>query len=191
MFLRPDYLSYGGATAGGYLLGFVFGAAAVLGALKHTAFLVALLPVMVIGVPLFAALYSSLADYVKGRRSHFWGRRHPHIHEILTRQGYSQKQVSLILLTGAGVLCALALLLVVLIKVTFVLKIVIAVLVVPPALACLYVLLRLMRPATGPANPPASILLHGVRVDRVTMEEAMERVAGFMREDTPHMIFTR
>ena len=67
---------------------------------------------MIIGVPLFAALYSWIADYVKGRRSHFWGRRHPHIHEILLQQGYSVPQVALILLTGTGVLCALALLLV-------------------------------------------------------------------------------
>ncbi|MEI6501531.1 MAG: hypothetical protein WCP21_10985, partial [Armatimonadota bacterium] len=69
MALLPDYLAHRGATAGGYTLGFVFGAAAVLGALKHTAFLVALLPVMVIGVPLFAALFSWVADYRKGRRS--------------------------------------------------------------------------------------------------------------------------
>lgn len=190
MLLLPNYLTYGGATAGGYVLGFVFGAAAILGALKHTAFLVALLPVMVIGVPLFAAIYSWIADYVKGRRSHFWGRRHPHIHEILLQQGYSRRQVALILLTGTGVLCALALLLVVLIKLTFVLKIIITVLVVLPALAFLYVLLRLMKPANPPAELGSSINLFGIRVDRVTMEEAMERVAGFMREDTPHMIFT-
>ena len=190
MVLLPNYLTYGGATAGGYVLGFVFGAAAILGALKHTAFLVALLPVMVIGVPLFAAVYSWIADYVKGRRSHFWGRRHPHIHEVLMQQGYSRKQVALILLTGTGVLCALALLLVVLIKLTFVLKIIITILVVLPALAFLYVLLRLMKPANPPEELASSINLFGVRVDRVSMEEAMARVERFMREDTPHMIFT-
>lgn len=190
MFLLPNYLAHRKATAGGYTLGFVFGAAAVLGALKHTAFLVALLPVMVIGVPLFTAIYSWIADYVKGRRRHFWGRRHPHLHEILLQQGYSPRQVALLLLTGTGVLCALALLLVVLIKLTFVLKIIITILVVLPAVAFLYVLLRLMKPANPPAQLAASINLFGIRVDRVTMEEAMQRVEGFMRADTPHMIFT-
>jgi N-acetylglucosaminyldiphosphoundecaprenol N-acetyl-beta-D-mannosaminyltransferase len=84
----------------------------------------------------------------------------------------------------------LALLLVVLIKVTFVLKIIITVLVVLPALAFLYVLLRLMKPANPPADLAPAINLLGIRVDRVTMEEAMQRVEGFIREDVPHMIFT-
>ncbi|MHB8996644.1 MAG: WecB/TagA/CpsF family glycosyltransferase [Armatimonadota bacterium] len=190
MLLMPNYLTYGGATAGGYVLGFVFGAAAIMGALKHTAFLVALLPVMIIGVPLFAAIYSWVADYVKRRRTHFWGRRHPHIHEILMQQGYSTRQVTLILLTGTAVLCMLALLLVVLIELTFVLKIIITLLVVLPALAFLYVLLRLMKPANPPAELASEINLLGIRVDRVTMEEAMQRVERFIGEDTPHMIFT-
>lgn len=190
MFLRPDYLAHRGATAGGFVLGFVFGAAAILGALKHTAFLVALLPVMVVGVPLFAAVYSSVADFVKGRRAQFWGRRHPHIHEILVRQGYSPRQVAFILLAGTGVLCALALLLVALIRLTFVLKAIIALLVIVPALALLYVVLRLMKPANPPSALPESINLLGIRVDRVSMAEAMQRVETFMHEDTPHMIFT-
>jgi N-acetylglucosaminyldiphosphoundecaprenol N-acetyl-beta-D-mannosaminyltransferase len=197
MLLMPNYLTYGGATAGGYVLGFVFGAAAIMGALKHTAFLVALLPVMIIGVPLFAALYSWIADYVKGRNrpgrmvsGPSGRRRHPHIHEILMQQGYSTRQVSLILLTGTAVLCVLALLLVVLIELTFVLKIIITLLVVLPALAFLYVLLRLMKPANPPADLAPEINLLGIRVDRVTMEEAMQRVERFIGEDTPHMIFT-
>lgn len=190
MFLLPDYLTHRGATAGGYTLGFVFGAAAVLGALKHTAFLVALLPVMVIGVPLFAALFSWVADYCKGRRTHFWGARHPHLHETLLQQGYSPRQVALILLAGTAVLCALALLLVVLIKLTFVLKIIIALLVVLPALAFLYVLLRLMKPANPPAETAPSVNILGIRVDRVTMDEAMARVEQFILSGQPHMIFT-
>ncbi|MBU0610685.1 MAG: WecB/TagA/CpsF family glycosyltransferase [Armatimonadetes bacterium] len=46
-----------------------------------------------------------------------------------------------------------------------------------------------MKPARPPQLPDRISLL-GVGVDRVTMAEAMERVAEFMRQDTPHMIVT-
>ena len=189
MFLMPRYLTYGAATAGSYLLGFLIGAASIMGALKHTALLVALLPLMVIGVPLFGALYAWLADLVKGRRRDFWGRRHPHLHEILIRQGYSEKQVAAILLLGTAVLCGLALLLVALIELSFILKLLIALLVIGGAMVVLYVMLRMMKPV-NPPKLPDEIRLLGVRVDRVTMEGAMQRVEHFMREDTPHMIVT-
>lgn len=190
MFLWPDYLTYKAATAGGYLFGFLLGAVSVMGALKHTAFLVALLPVMVIGVPLFSATYSWIADYLKGRRTAFWGRRHPHLHEILMQQGYSVGQVTLILLAATAVLCALALLLVALIKLSFALKLALTLAVLLPSAMLLYVILRMMKPANPPAVISAEVHVLGVRVDRVTMEEAMQRVEQFIIEDTPHMIVT-
>lgn len=189
MALLPHYLTYGGATAGAYLLGFVIGAASIMGALKHTALLVALLPLMIIGVPLFATIYSSLADLAKGRRRHLWRGPHPHLHEILIRQGYSTRQVAIILLTGTAILCALALLLVAAIELNFALKLLLTGIVVVGSALALFVLLRLMKPARPP-QPPDEVHLLGVRVDRVTMAEAMQRVEQFMRQDTPHMIVT-
>ena len=200
MALLPQYLTHRGATAGFYLLGFLIGAASIMGALKHTALLVALLPLMIIGVPLFATAYSWLADLVKSRgpghpglaSGRSWKSRptqHPHLHEILLQQGYSTRQVATILLAGTTILCALALLLVVAIELNFALKLLLVLVVALGALAALYVLLRLMKPAR-PRQQPDEIRLLGVRVDRVTMAGAMERVEQFMRQDTPHMIVT-
>jgi N-acetylglucosaminyldiphosphoundecaprenol N-acetyl-beta-D-mannosaminyltransferase len=190
MFAVPSCLGQGRATAGGYVLGFVLGAAAILGALKHTAFLVALLPLMVFGAPVFGALYSWVADYLRGRRTGFWGRRHPHLHEILLQQGYSEEQVTFILLSGTAALCALSLLLVALIRVSFLVKLPLALVGGLGALTLLYVVLRLMKPAHAPASPPAELTVLGVRVHRVTMAEAMGRVEGFMLQGHPHMIVT-
>lgn len=189
LMLLPRYLVHGGATAGFHLLGFLIGAASIMGALKHTALLVALLPLMIIGVPLFATGYSWLADLVTGRRQQFWRRRHPHLHEILLRQGYSSRQVVIILLAATAIVCALALLLVVAIQLNFALKLLLTAAVLLGALALLYVMLRMMKPAR-PAQLPPEVRLLGVRLDRVTMAEAMDRVEQFMREDTPHMIVT-
>lgn len=189
MTLLPRYLTHGGASAGAYLIGFLIGAASVMGALKHTAALVALLPLMIIGVPLFSTAYSWLADLVRGQHKQFWRRRHPHLHEILLQQGYSSRQVVAIVLIGTGILCVFSLLLVLGIELNFAIKLGLTLFVVAFTLIALYVLLRLMKPAYRPPGPEAVHLL-GVRVDRVTMEEAMQRVEQFMRENTPHMIVT-
>ena len=200
MALLPFYLTHRYATAGFYVIGFLIGAVSIMGALKHTALLVALVPLMIIGVPLFAAAYSWLAELVRGRvaarfiaprgamnRAATWP--HPHLHEILIEQGYSTRQVALILLTGTAILCALSLLLVTAIELNFALKLLLTLVVVIGSLAALFVLLRMMKPAR-PLQLPNRINLLGVGVDRVTMAEAMERVTEFMRQDTPHMIVT-
>lgn len=183
-------LTHGQATAGGHLLGFLVGLVAVAGALKHTAFLVALLPLMIIGVPVFAATCSWLGDLIRGRRGGLLDRPHPHLHELLLRQGYSVTQVTLVLLSGTAVLCALALLLVALIEVTFVVKTLLLLSVTLTGGILLFVILRLMKPAHPPAQPAGAVNVLGVRVDRVTMDQAMARVEQFIREDRPHMIVT-
>ncbi len=183
------YLTYGGATAGAYTLGVLLGAIAIAGALKNTAFLVALLPLLVISVPLFASTYSSIADYMRGERRGFWSRKHRHVHEILLQQGYSQTQTSSVLLLGAAIVCVVALILVWLIEVSFILKLIILVAGLAVALVIPYAALRLTRPARPP-QPAETYDLLGVRIHRVTMPEAMERVAEFIRADTPHLIVT-
>lgn len=185
-----DRLSTGHATSGGHLLGFLVGAVAVAGALKHTAFLVALLPLMIIGVPAFAAVCSWLGDLVRGRRAELLRPQHPHLHELLIREGYSPAQVAVVMLSGTAVLCALSLLLVAMIETTFVIKTMLVIGVTIAGGVVLFVVLRLMQPAHPPAEPADEVSVLGVRVHRVTMEEAMARVEQFIRSDTPHMIVT-
>ncbi len=183
------FLTYRGATAGAYTLGVMIGVISIVGALKNTAFLVALIPLMVFSVPIFAATYSWGADWLRGNRRGLFDRSHLHLHELLMQQGYSQTQMAAILLLGEAMMCVLALILVLLIEVTFIVKLILLLLGLTAALLLPYVALRLMRPANPPA-PPDHYDLLGVRIDRVTMESAMERVSSFIREDTPHMIVT-
>jgi len=183
------YLTYGGATAGAYTLGVLLGAISIAGALKNTAFLVALLPLLVISVPLFATTYSWIADYMRGERRGFWTREHRHVHEVLMQQGYSQTQMSLVLLLATAIVCVMAVTLVLLIKVTFILKLVILAVGLVAALLIPYAALRLTRPA-HPPQPADEYDLLGVRIHRVTMQEAMARVAEFIRADSPHIIVT-
>lgn len=183
------YLTSGGATGGAYALGVTIGVVAVTGALKNTAFLVALLPLLVISVPLFATAYSWLADLRRGRRRGFLEHRHRHLHEILLAQGYSHGQMSVVLILGEAIVCLLAVVLVWLIEISFIVKLLLVVVGLAAALVVPYVLLRLMRPAHPPQRASEYDVL-GVRVHSVTMEQAMERVGEFIRQDRPHMIVT-
>jgi N-acetylglucosaminyldiphosphoundecaprenol N-acetyl-beta-D-mannosaminyltransferase len=185
-------LQRGGATAGGYAIGFLVGAVSIAGALKNTAFLVAAVPLLVVGAPLFAAVITYAADLRSGWRAVAVSRRRRHLHEILIGQGYSPRQVLQVVMAGTVYLCLLALLLVAIVEVTFVVKALLILAAVVIGLAFFYVVLRMMRrprPAHGPEGVQA-IQMMGVRLHAVTMPDALEEAERFIREDRPHMIVT-
>jgi len=185
------YLGYGRARAGAVTLGYLLGGVAILGALKNTAFLVALLPLLVIGVPLFSVTYAYAADLRKGWRALAVQEKRKPLDELLLGQGYSRGQVVGLLLAGTAYLCLLGLLLVLLIEVSFLLK---ALLLLPAVLGggvLFYVILRLLpRRTEGKSQQPQEISLLGIRVDAVTYDQALAEIEQFLREDRPHMIVT-
>jgi len=182
-------LALRGATAGAYTLGFVIGCITVVGALKNTALLVILLPLLIIGVPLFASIFTYAADLRRGWRAVAVAEHHQHLHQLLADQGYSYWQIVGILLGGTAYLCALALLLVWLIELTFVLKLLMVAVALVAGLVLFYILLRLL-PRRQPSTGPAEVRLLGVRLHAVTMDEALQEAERFIREDRPHMIVT-
>ena len=183
------YLIYGNATAGSYMLGVIIGAIAIEGALKHTAFLVALLPLLAVSVPLFAMAYAAAADWVRGERRDFWSHTHYHLHELLMHQGYSRRQVGIVLLLGHAIVCTHAVVLATLINISYLVKLIVLVEGLLVALVVAYVALRLMKPA-NPPTPHDDYDLLGIRIHSVTMEQAMERVREFIKRGTPHIIVT-
>ena len=183
------YLIYGNATAGSYMLGVIIGAIAIEGALKHTAFLVALLPLLAVSVPLFAMAYAAAADWIHGERRDFWSHTHYHLHELLMHQGYSRRQVGIVLLLGHAIVCTHAVVLATLINISYLVKLIVLVEGLLVALVVAYVALRLMKPA-NPPTPHDDYDLLGVRIHSVTMEQAMERVREFIEQGTPHIIVT-
>ncbi len=185
-------LSHKGASAGAYTVGYFIGVLSVLGALKNTAFLVALLPLIIVGVPLFAATFTYAADLRRGWRALAVAERRQHLHELLLNQGYSHLQVIGILLAGTAYLCVAAILLVVLIEVTFVLKGLFLIVAGAGGLLIFYITLRLL-PRSGTdeiSGKPRQVRLLGVRLHGVGLSEALAEAERFMAEDKPHMIVT-
>ncbi|MGQ9730374.1 MAG: WecB/TagA/CpsF family glycosyltransferase [Candidatus Zipacnadales bacterium] len=175
-------------TAGAYLLGFFIGAVSIMGMLKNTAFLAAVLPLLLISVPLFGATYTYVADLRHGVRRMALTQRHEHLHQLLLREGYSPLQISWLLTLGAGWCGLLAVLLVYLIEVHFTLKGLLLVVWMGGGFFGGYVLLRIL-----PRQPdvcPKAIRLFGVRITPLSMDEVRSVVREYIRQGSPHLIVT-
>ncbi|MGD9497212.1 MAG: WecB/TagA/CpsF family glycosyltransferase [Armatimonadota bacterium] len=176
------------AQPSGYAIGFLIGALAVVGALKHTAALAAVLPMLAISVPLFSATYT----YISALRGMHIGHRRQHLHEVLLEQGYSPRQVFGVLMGLAAYMCVLGLLMVRLVPQPDWVKAVILVEGLLFGALVFFVILRsLCRqvPATA-GGPPREVEMFNVRLHPLSMEEALARAEGFIREGGPHMIVT-
>ena len=190
--LFASVLDRRGSTAGGYAVGFYVGVASIAGLLKNTALLVAAVPLIIVGAPLFAVAYTYLADLRGGWRAVAVGSRRRHLHQILLDQGYAPGQVRKLIMAGTIYLCLLAILLVAIVEVTFVLKLILITAAVAAGLAVFYTLLRMMhRPALEhAADHPRSVTLMGIKLNPVTMDGALAEAERYIREARPHMIVT-
>jgi N-acetylglucosaminyldiphosphoundecaprenol N-acetyl-beta-D-mannosaminyltransferase len=185
---RWGQVSHKPAGPSSYAMGFVIGALAVVGSLKHAAAIAALLPILLISVPLFGVTYTFVSR-LRGMRI---GERRQHLHEALLQGGYSPQQVLLVLLGLAAYMGALGLLMVTLIPQPPWVKalVLIAGLAFGPPIG--YLVLRMMpRNADQPAvDDPFAVEMFNVRLHPVTMEEALQRAEEFLRDGQPHMIVT-
>jgi N-acetylglucosaminyldiphosphoundecaprenol N-acetyl-beta-D-mannosaminyltransferase len=174
-------------TAGAYLLGFLIGAVSIMGMLKNTAFLAAVLPLLLVSVPLFGATYAYVADLRRGPKRMALTQRREHLHWLLLGEGYSPRQITVLFTLGAAWCGALAILLVALIEVSFALKTLILVAFLALGIVGGFVLLRVLPRGTG---RPGAIRLLGVRITPVSMDQALAHAREFIAEGSPHMIVT-
>jgi UDP-GlcNAc:undecaprenyl-phosphate GlcNAc-1-phosphate transferase len=94
-------------TIGAWLLGFVLAAISILGAFKAAAAVSVLVPVLVLGVPIFDYTHVVGRRLLEGAPLTQADKRHLH-HRLLAR-GWNQKQVVLCIYSVAVVLCGIAL----------------------------------------------------------------------------------
>jgi len=173
------------ASSGAYAVGVAVAWTAALCMVKNTALLALLLPLLVVGAPLFAAV----APVAARRRTH--AERPQHLHEVLMRQGYSEKQVALIAAAGAAYLCLLAVLLVAIVEWHWLVKLVLVGLWVAVGTVLGFLVVRLMPHAAARADAgPVEVRLFGLRLHGLTMDQAMQRARGFLRSGRPHYIVT-
>jgi N-acetylglucosaminyldiphosphoundecaprenol N-acetyl-beta-D-mannosaminyltransferase len=178
------YLFHRSSTAGAYAVGVAVGWVAAACLVKNTALLALLLPLLVLGMPLFAAVAPAAAQ----RRRRII-ERPGHLHEVLLSQGYSSRQVSGVELVGASYLALLAVLLVTIVEANWAIKLAVVVVWVLAGLLLGYVAVRLL-PRAVAHHGPAELRIFGLRLHALTMAEAMELARGWLRSGEPHYIVT-
>ncbi len=185
---RWGQVSHRSAIPSSYAMGFVIGALAVVGSLKHAAAIAALLPILLISVPLFGATYT----YVSRLRGMRIGERRQHLHEALLQQGYSPHQVLGVLLGIAAYMGLLGLLMVSLIPQAPWLKLLVLLAGLGFGPLVGFLVLRMLRRESPveAVSDPRTIEMFNVRLHPVTMDEALVRAEEFLRDGRPHMIVT-
>jgi len=95
---------------GSYLLGYFVATFSIIDSAKSTLGLPILLPVVILGVPVFDTLIAPLRRFFSGKKLFLPDKLH--IHHLLLRKGFTQKKVVLIIYSITVALCALALIMI-------------------------------------------------------------------------------
>jgi UDP-GlcNAc:undecaprenyl-phosphate GlcNAc-1-phosphate transferase len=94
--------------SGSYFLGFTLAAASVVGVFKTTLVVALLIPILILGVPIFDTMFA-IGRRFKERRSLF-SADNKHIHHMLLRAGFSQREAVLAIYVACFLLSIAALL---------------------------------------------------------------------------------
>lgn len=166
-------------------LGFAVAVVTVSGALKNTAFLILLLPALVLGAPIVDATYAMMQG---GGLT--ITRRRERLHEVLLRRGLSPAKATLLYLVMDAYLCALALLLVRIIVWHFAIKIVIITAFVAVGFVFFTSLIKVLMQAERTENAPEQVQLMDVNITPISMQETVARIEEFIRSRQPHIVVT-
>lgn len=175
-------------SSGHYTLGYALAAVSIIGALKNTAFLVVGLPLLVLAVPIINTTYASVYASRMGRQALTVAARAEYLHQILLREGVRLKHVVLLFYAMTIYLCAVALLLVVVIEVSFLVKIVLLAALLAAGLVGFYAAARILSRPDAAGRDVVELL--GVPVHRTDVASALGRIARFVEEGAPHQVVT-
>jgi N-acetylglucosaminyldiphosphoundecaprenol N-acetyl-beta-D-mannosaminyltransferase len=184
--LRRDYPALGSSAH--WAMGFGLAAITIIGMLKNTAFLVLGLPLLALGVPVGETTYAVIYRAGKGRQRLAFGQRWELLHEALLRGGLSPRRMVLLFHLATLYLCLVALALVLIVKVTFLAKLLILAVALALGLAAFFMLARMW---SEPQQTEADrVDMLGVPLARINMEGALERIDQFIQDRSPHMVVT-
>ena len=183
---RRDYPVLGSSAH--WALGFALGSITIIGMLKNTAFLVVGVPLLALGVPVGETTYAIVYGAGRGRPRLALGQRRELLHEALIRLGVSPRRTALLLQAATAYLCALALVLVLMVRTHFLVKVAVLVVGLAFGFAVFFLLARILAEPKESGEERVDML--GVPLTRLDMDTALARVEQFIEERGPHMIVT-
>lgn len=184
--LGPRALSLGRGGSG--LLGYLLGVLAIIGTLKHTAFLLLGLPLLALAVPLLNVWYMQRQWLKAGHADPATLDRARTLPEMLARRGFTHRRTAGLLLALQGYCCLIALLLVLMIELAVVLKVLLLLTVLPVAFAAFFLISRIA--ARVAPSAPGKVTILGMPIDAVTYDGAVATADRFIQERVPRHVFT-
>jgi len=184
--LRKDYPKLGSGAH--WAMGFALGGITIVGMLKNTAFLVLGVPLLALGVPVGETTYAVILRVGKDRQRFALGQRWELLHEALIRSGLSPRRAVLLFELATLYLCMLALALVLIVRVTFLAKLLILMFGLAFGVAVFFMLARIW--CEPKATDESHVDMFGVPLAKIDMEAALRRVDEFIAERSPHMVVT-
>jgi len=175
-------------SSGHYALGFALAAVSVIGALKNTAFLVVGLPLLVFAVPVINTTYAAIYESRRGRAALTVAARAEHLHQVLLREGVRLRHMLLLFYAMTAYLCAVGLLLVVIVEVSFLVKLALLAVMLAAGLAGFYIVARILSHPDAVGSDVVELL--GVPVHRTDVAAALHRITQFIEERAPHQVVT-
>jgi N-acetylglucosaminyldiphosphoundecaprenol N-acetyl-beta-D-mannosaminyltransferase len=182
---RRSYPSLGSSAH--WAMGFTLAAITVAGMLKNTAFLVIGVPLLALGVPVGETTYAIVYGGRRGPRLAV-GQRREWLHEALIRSGLSPRRTIALFYAATIYLCAVALLLVVVVHASFLIKLALLALFLAAGFVLFFMAARIA--ATPRETDEERVDMLGVPIARIDMEGALARVEQFIQERSPHMVVT-
>jgi N-acetylglucosaminyldiphosphoundecaprenol N-acetyl-beta-D-mannosaminyltransferase len=174
-------------SSGYYSMSFAVASLTVTGALKNTAFLILLLPLLVFALPLIDTTYAVVYGLPRGDSALALTRRKEPLHQALLHQGLSLRALVALYLAGVSYCCLVAVVLVALIKISFLFKLAIIAFAAAIGIGIFRTAARI---GSAPAAAAGRVHLFGIPVDSLDMKTAVSRIEQFVRERTPRMVVT-
>ncbi|MCS7253501.1 MAG: WecB/TagA/CpsF family glycosyltransferase [Armatimonadota bacterium] len=163
-------------------IGILLSAISVSGALKNTALLIVIVPVLALGIP-FIEVTCALCDALISKS----GVKRMSLFELLISEGLVGRRLWVVLVLTNAYLCIIAMALVALVRIHFALKLLVLLSLGFFAVALIYALSKLL----SQRQPSRSTIeLLGIPISTLGWEQTLERIMQFISEGTPHMIVT-
>ena len=174
-----------------YSLGFIVAGISVIGTLKNAAFLIIVLPLLAFAIPILDTTYAVVYGSRSGGQALAMGPRREFLHQTLLRDGLTLRRCVVFFYAASAYLCLVALLLVAMIRVSFLVKLAVLAFLLVVGLAVFFCLARIIAlPRRAPAAPDAVVDLLDVPVHQTDMAGALDRIEQFVGEHSPHMVVT-
>ena len=183
---RRDYPALGSSAH--WAMGFMLGAVTIIGMLKNTAFLVLGVPLLALGIPVGETTSAIVYGAGRGRPRLALGQRRELLHDALIRTGLSPRRTVLLFQTATGYLCAVALLLVLVVRVTFLAKLVLLASLLALGFVAFFFAARIL--AEPGQQEEEQVDMFGVPLAQMDMDKALARVEQFVQERSPHLVVT-